>query len=262
MKFDFYQFWGKYGSKILTGLAVSGIAATGVLSAIGAVKSTDNLRKAHAEQGEKLDTKTIIKEGVLPYAPAVATGVATIACVIGAHITDQKQIARVTAAYGLMRETFDIYRQKTKEIAGEEKEKEIERAVAEEQASRHYAKAFTDTEQHQFYINCPGLDHGYYFTSTYKDVIVAEVMINNYFMYNGAVSVRDAVLEFIPSMNDDDGQSLCTLPANVGWTEYAGAFRWGYDKIEFEHHEALIDDGTMQVTEIVITTPVCWIEEC
>lgn len=268
------EFWLKNGGKILTGVAVVGTISTAAAAATAGYKIKEAVDKFKAEnEGRNPDAKEAIKLAWKPALPAALITGATIAAEIGAHCADRAAVASVTAAYGVLRESYGLYKnkidkfvKKAKNALGDEKTKEIAKEVAEEEvqeAKKHdkYADAFIDEELHSFYLDCEGLDHGIYFSSTYKDVLMAEFTINNYLRFDGAVSLRDMVCEFThgDALMEENTNDIAR--ADIGWSRAAGECKDGYEVIDFHHHWTCIDGDTMDIHVITVPTPIHYLTD-
>lgn len=59
------------------------------------------------------------------YAPSLALGGASLALIVGSHCVLNRRYIGTTAAYKALEEAFKAYRKRTKELLGEEKEKDL-----------------------------------------------------------------------------------------------------------------------------------------
>jgi hypothetical protein len=134
------------GPTILVSAGVVGFAATTVLVGRAAIKSQPviaRLKVATDKQINEADEKgwtetqkahvvgeIWINGGVelaKIYAPAIITGVASIACVLAAHGIMKRQQGALVAAYAALDATLRTYRDRVREELGEEKEAELYR---------------------------------------------------------------------------------------------------------------------------------------
>lgn len=121
--------------EILTGLGITGMLTTTVL----AVKSTpDAMRRIEQKKKEeavdKLSVKEVIQVTWPCYIIPVTTCVASMTCLIFASVKNGQRNAALATAYGIAESTLREYREKTKEIVGEKKEKQIQDSVRQEKA--------------------------------------------------------------------------------------------------------------------------------
>lgn len=109
---------------------LSGCAAAGVVTTvIFAIKATPKACTIIEEEGleEPLD---IVKGTWKLYILAVASGVITIACIIGANRISLKRSAALASLYSLSEITLKEYQEKVVEKIGEKKEQEVRDEIA------------------------------------------------------------------------------------------------------------------------------------
>lgn len=70
------------------------------------------------------------------YIPAAVTGVASVACLVGASSTNARRNAALAAAYTISESALKDYKNKVVEVVGEKKEKEVRDAVAKEKIEK------------------------------------------------------------------------------------------------------------------------------
>lgn len=138
----------KHSPEILTGVGIVGMVTTTVLAvkatpkALQLIEDEKNSRisdisgEEDIEFEEKLPVKDIIKATWKCYAPAIVTGTASAACLIGANRAGARRAATFYAAYKLSESTLSDYKAKVVETIGEAQEKEIQDKVIEEKVSR------------------------------------------------------------------------------------------------------------------------------
>ena len=110
-------------------VALSCVASAGVVvTAIAAAKATPRaVALVYADSRKKHDGDPYAytkKEAFIAawkcYIPAVAFGASTIACIIGANALNRRQQAALTSAYALVQSSYKEYKDKLKELYGEE----------------------------------------------------------------------------------------------------------------------------------------------
>lgn len=134
--------------EILTGIGIIGYGVTIVL-ACKETKKADPIVKEHKSKIEDIKTdyaigqiekkEMIVKSAIqtgktagklaVNYAPAIATGLASTACVTGGHHILRKENLKLTTAYVALEKTFSDYRGRTKDRIGEEAEREIRHGI-------------------------------------------------------------------------------------------------------------------------------------
>lgn len=250
-------------------VALSCVASVGVIvTAIMAVKATPKaIELIHTDSKEKHDgdpnayTK---KEAIIAawkcYIPAVAFGVSTIACIMGANALNNRQQASLASAYALVQNSYSSYKNKLKEIYGEEAHNTIMDSIIKEDCK-------------EISISTPGffsnstLDFGEgvepeivrtfyesfsnrYFESTIEKVIQAEYHLNRNFMFAGAISLNE-FYEFLGLEKTDFGDE-------VGWSSFNGDIYW----IDFNHHRITLEDGMeICVIDMVFDPTTEWNED-
>lgn len=126
----------KYSPAALSCVASAGV----VVTAIAAAKATPRaVALVYADSRKKHDGDPYAytkKEAFIAawkcYIPAVAFGASTIACIMGANALNQRQQAALTSAYALVQSSYKEYKDKLKELYGEEAHNAIVDSIAKE----------------------------------------------------------------------------------------------------------------------------------
>ena len=129
----------KHSPEILTGVGIAGMLTTTVLAVRATPKALTLIeRKAEEENCYTSELKPVekVKACWKCYIPAAATGVTSIACLIGASSVNAKRNAALAAAYTLSDTAFREYKEKVIETIGEKKEQVVRDKVAEEQVKK------------------------------------------------------------------------------------------------------------------------------
>lgn len=121
---------------ILTATACIGVGATAVMCGKNTLTAHDIL-KAYDEENPDATTKDRVLKAAPAYIPTIILATATIACIIGARTTSAKQTAALASAYTIATEAAARYRDKVIEVVGEEKAKEVDEKIADEQLKAH-----------------------------------------------------------------------------------------------------------------------------
>lgn len=121
---------------ILTATACIGVGATAVMCGKNTLTAHDIL-KAYDEENPDATTKDRVIKAAPAYIPTIILATATIACIIGARTTSAKQTAALASAYTIATEAAARYRDKVLEVVGEEKAKEVDEKIADEQLKAH-----------------------------------------------------------------------------------------------------------------------------
>lgn len=122
-------------------VALSFVASAGVVvTAIAAAKATPRaVALVYADSRKKHDGDPYAytkKEAFIAawkcYIPAVAFGASTIACIMGANALNRRQQAALTSAYALVQSSYKEYKDKLKELYGEEAHNAIMDSIIKE----------------------------------------------------------------------------------------------------------------------------------
>ncbi len=119
------SFISKHSPEILTGLGLASMMTSTVLAVKATPKAVKLIQEKENQNGQKLDTKTIIKTVWKEYIPALSFSIGGITCIIcGCHIGTKRTTALATA-YAISERTLMTYKDKVVETIGEKKEKKI-----------------------------------------------------------------------------------------------------------------------------------------
>lgn len=121
-------------STILSYLGGVGIVSTAVMAAKATPKAL-YLLEVQEELKEENYGKPLTKFerflAVVPaYFPTILMGGATMACVLGANRISKDREAMLISAYSYLNVSYNEYKDKVKELFGEDKEKEVRAAIA------------------------------------------------------------------------------------------------------------------------------------
>lgn len=231
-------FMKRNSATILTCIGAAGVAATAVLSATQTPKALRLIEEAKKEKGEELTKVEVVKAAAPAYIPAIAVGGATIACILGSNVLNKRTQASLASAYALVSSTYTEYKDKVKELYGEETHKKVMSSIAAEKAKDTNIMAYSccsaysmdfkdaDEEIRLFYDSFGNR----YFESTISKVLQAECRLNRNFMLEGVQDLND-FYEFLGLEPTDIGKS-------VGWS-YCDDYYW----IDFSHYKTELEDG-------------------
>lgn len=135
-------------STILSGIAVAGVFTTAFLVGEATPKAMTLIADAEEQKAKSITPMNKPGENVVErteltvwesmkatwkcYIPAILSGGLTVACIIGANNISHKKEVALTAACKLTESAFSDYKAKAAQIIGEEKEREIQKAVNED----------------------------------------------------------------------------------------------------------------------------------
>ena len=161
------RFFKNNSSTILTCVGAVGVIATAVLAVTATPKALKVMEKAEEENGKKLTKLETVKVAAPAYIPAALTGASTIACIFGANILNQRQQAHMASAYALLNTSYANYRNKVKELYGEEADEKVRVEMVEDDYDEFDDLDFEDEEMQLFYDG----SSSQYFTATFRDVL-------------------------------------------------------------------------------------------
>lgn len=124
----------RHSPEILTGVGIAGMITSTVL-AVKATPKAIRLIDAAKEEAEvdKLTPVETVRVAWKCYIPAAVTGVASVACLIGASSQNIKRNAALATAYKLSEKALAEYREQVVETVGEKKEQSIREKIAQKQ---------------------------------------------------------------------------------------------------------------------------------
>lgn len=96
-------------------------------------KANDQVECEYVDKLKPIDTVRVTWKC---YVPAAVTGVASVACLVGASSTNARRNAALAAAYTISESALKDYKNKVVEVVGEKKEKEVRDAVAKEKIEK------------------------------------------------------------------------------------------------------------------------------
>ena len=135
----------KASPTILSGLGAAGVIVTSVLAVRATPKALRKIRADsktnHDGDPEAYSKLEAVKSAWVCYIPAAISGTATIFCIFGANVLSKRQQAALTSAYALLNDSYNNYKDKLKELYGEEAHQKIVDAIAAEKAIENVTTA-------------------------------------------------------------------------------------------------------------------------
>lgn len=141
----------KFSPEVLLAVGVVGVVTSTVMACKATLKADDVLVKAKGKidrihnakatadekeytvQDHKKDLTVVYIQTavdfVILYSPAVTLGVASIACILGAHNIMRKRNLAIVAAYKAVEQSFSGYRKRVIEEFGVEKDRQFKRGI-------------------------------------------------------------------------------------------------------------------------------------
>ena len=209
----------KHQPEILMAMGLSGM----IFSVVWGIKSTIiATRIIDAEKlkrdVDKLPLGDIFKLTWKLYLPVVLSTIISVPCIVAGNSVSTKRNAALAAAYTLSETALQEYQEKTKEIVGEKKEKDIREAVSSDLISSNYKNSsqvlITGDGEALFYEPLSGR----YFKSNWNKILKAANEINASAM--GDISGRISLTEWFDSIGLDG----TGLSDDIGWDTTDGKF--------------------------------------
>ena len=222
------RFFRRHSSVILTVLGSTGVVATAILSVRAVPKAEKLLIEAYNKKGDALTTAEKIKASWTAYVPAAVTGVSTIACVFGINYLSKRSQASLASAYALIDNAFKEYRNKVKDMYGEEGITNLEHEIIK---SKYTDDLEPNDDKLLFY------DHQSrrFFESTMDAVTQAEKTFLEVFHEKGYGSLNQYY--------DILGIPRTEYGFQLGWFDVENNDPYNCHELEFEYEEVTIRDN-------------------
>ena len=220
----------KASPTILTCLGAVGVIATAVAAVKATPKAIDLCRDISDENEKEPSMLDYIKAGWKYYIPSAAIGLVTIGCIFGANGLNKRKLAAITGTYILLDQAYREYKNKVKEIFGEEGNRQILNAVFRDR-TEDVDISPTDENTLLFYEE----HYGKFFERTMLEVQDAEYRINQKLAKEGEASLND-FLRYLSLPELEIGDDL-------GWVQEMKCDTCRPLWIDFEHYLVTMDDG-------------------
>lgn len=256
----------KYSPVALSCAASVGVIVT-VVTAIKAIPKAVELVKADSRKNHNGDPYAYTrKEAFMSawkcYIPTAAFGLSTIACIMGANALNSRKQAALTSAYALINQSYKEYKDKLKELYGEEAHNAIVDSIVSEKCKDVFLYAsdwagYSCLDFGEDTAAYPEIVRTFYdsfsqryFETTISKVIQAEYHLNRNFMFKGVIPLND-FYEFLGLEKTEFGET-------VGWSSCNGDIYW----IDFNHHKLTLEDGMeIFVIDMVFEPTAEWMED-
>lgn len=225
------RFFRKNGPVIMAVVSVVGVPVTAYLTAKAVPKSELDKDQAANEKGEELTIVENVVASIPAYAPAIAAGGATIACVCFGTMLSQKQQAAMAGAYLTVANAYGDYKKKVAQLYEEGSDEQVREAILEDACQKEGYPKPPEGEKLLFWEEI----RGEFFERTMEEVLLAEYHLNRNFVLGGSVTLNE-FYEFLELMPIKVGDIL-------GWSYDAGFCMYGYQWIDFVHRKVELDDG-------------------
>lgn len=256
----------KYSPVALSCAASVGVIVT-VVTAIKATPKAVELVKVDSRKNHNGDPYAYTrKEAFMSawkcYIPTAAFGLSTIACIMGANALNSRKQAALTSAYALINQSYKEYKDKLKELYGEEAHNAIVDSIVSEKCKDVFLYAsdwagYSCLDFGEDTAAYPEIVRTFYdsfsqryFETTISKVIQAEYHLNRNFMFKGVIPLND-FYEFLGLEKTEFGET-------VGWSSCNGDIYW----IDFNHHKLTLEDGMeIFVIDMVFEPTAEWMED-
>lgn len=206
------RFINKRSPEILTGIGIAGMITTTVLAVQATPKALQLIEeKKNEDWVDELSPLEVVKTAWKPYVPAAVTGIASVACLIGASSVNAKRNAALATAYKLSETALSEYREKVIETIGEKKEKTVRDKVAEERVKKNPVSKSEVIVTNNGTTLCFDPISARYFKSSIDKIKRAENELNKQMLHDisGYVSLND--------FYDELGLDHTSVGDDLGW---------------------------------------------
>lgn len=173
-------FVSKHEPEILMSMGIGGMIfslAWGIKASFKAARAIDKYKEIYGK--DKLTVKETIKLTWKLYLPTVLSVAASVPCVIMSNKVSNKRYAAIATAYTISEAALQEYKDKTKEIIGEKKTKQIEESISDDRVTKTYSGGnqviLTGNGDSLFYEPLSGR----YFKSNWNDILKAANELNS-----------------------------------------------------------------------------------
>ena len=173
-------FVSKHEPEILMSMGIGGMIfslAWGIKASFRAARAIDKYKETYGK--DKLTAKETIKLTWKLYLPTVLSVAASVPCVIMSNKVSNKRYAAIATAYTISEAALQEYKDKTKEIIGEKKTKQIEESISDDRVTKTYSGGnqviLTGNGDSLFYEPLSGR----YFKSNWNDILKAANELNS-----------------------------------------------------------------------------------
>lgn len=174
--------------EILIGFGLAGMLTSTVLAVKATPKALDILAEQEDRELSKVDK---VKLTWKCYAPAAIGYCASAACIIGANSVNTKRNAVLAGAYKLSESALLEYRDKVKEVIGEEREKEIHAKIAEDRRCKEPENQGNVILTGKGDVLCYDMYSGRYFKSDMDEINTILNELNYKLMQDNVLALND-----------------------------------------------------------------------
>jgi hypothetical protein len=200
----------------------------------------EHYRRQESQEVRPFATREKVELVWTHYIPAAVTGVATVACIVGANRIGNKRAAAMAAAYTIVERNFSEYRDKVVERTSKLKEQKIHDEIAQDNVTRH-----------------PPNDREVIITDT-GDVLCCDAFTRRYFV-SSMEKLKKGQNDLNYQLLNDSYASLSDFYNLIGLptTSYSDEVGWKADKLlELEFSTTMTDDQRPCISMDFNTVPV------
>lgn len=239
-------------STILAIVSSAGVFITALSTAKATIKAIEIINELECEKKDKLTKKEIVLSTAHVYIPAILFGVSTIGCIFSLNMVNRQQQISLISAYSLINNSFKDYKEKLKELYGEETHQKIIDEIYMDKIEKTeeiylYGEClscvceslYTDDNEIKIFMDAYS---GRFFESTMERVLSAEYHLNRNYILRGDASLNE-FYSFLGLATEDYGDV-------EGWTQ-SDEIYW----IDFNHRKLISREGTEFYTIEMIFKP-------
>lgn len=231
---SFSEFFKKNGNYILSALSVVGTVASIVLTAKITPKAVQRKEELKKQKGDDFKKKDAVISDVKSYAPVIATGIGTVASIVGNTILSNRQQASLIGLYTFANASYSKYKDKINSAL----EKAGLKEKIEEDIARQDVKdmGLTISDDNPDTILVYDMFTLSYMETTMDELLTAEHYVNETLRKYG----RCSVIDFYRQLDMD------VVLKNYYDDEYPISMQslwWIEDEVHFWHRRACIDEN-------------------
>ena len=217
-------------STILACAGGAGVVVTSVMAVKATPKAQRLLAQAKEEKGDDLSRLEKVTVAGPAYIPSVIMGTATIAAIFGANALNQRQQAALMSAYALLDNSYKEYRNKVKDLQGEEVDNQVRDEITKDNYDKDSVhelagqELFYDEFSKRYFKSTKyAVQHAAYEIN--RDLIMRDyATLNEYYAYLG-----------LPEIEGGD---------EVGWSTAMNFDYYWQLWIDFGCNKVILEDGT------------------
>lgn len=231
---SFSEFFKKNGHYILSALSVAGTVASIILTAKVTPKAVQRKEELKKQKGDEFTKKDAIISDIKSYAPVIATGIGTVASIVGNTILSNRQQASLIGLYTFANASYGKYKDKINSALEREGLKDkIEEDIVRQDA-RDMGLTISDDKPDTILVY--DMFTLSYIETTMDELLTAEHHINEVVRKRG----RCSVIDFYRQLDMD------VILKNYYEEEYPINMQdlwWIDDEVHFWHRRAYIDEN-------------------